>query len=110
MAGFDFLGSGPSACGDQATSRSHPAHEFIRTIRTQDVRRPTPYRSGLRRGGSLTGARIEAEVSLLIAVADGLEIQWLLDPSVDLHRRFKRNLDQTIQPWRAGWPVQAPQA
>ena len=46
----------------------------------------------------------------MIAVADGLEIQWLLDPSVDLHGHFKAYVDQTIQRWVAGRPVLAPQA
>jgi AcrR family transcriptional regulator len=97
----------------EATSTSHPAHDFIRRHYASahkwwaDQLRIARDRDEI---SPLTGAQIEAEVRQLIAVADGLEIQWLLDPSVDLHGHFKAYVDQTIQRWVAGRPVLAPQA
>jgi AcrR family transcriptional regulator len=97
----------------EATSTSHPAHDFIRhhyavahKIWAEQLRAARD-RDEI---GPLSGAQIEAEIRQLIAVADGLEIQWLLDPSVDLHGLFKTYLDQTTQRWVAGRPVRAPQA
>ena len=92
----------------EATSTSHPAHDFIRRHYASahkwwaDQLRIARDRDEI---SPLTGAQIEAEVRQLIAVADGLEIQWLLDPSVDLHGHFKAYVDQTIQKWVAGRPV-----
>ena len=98
----------------EATSTSHPAHDFIRRHYASAhkwVGEPHPRIARDRDEiGPLTGAQIEAEVRQLIAVADGLEIQWLLDPSVDLHGHFKAYVDQTIQRWVAGRPVLAPEA
>ena len=97
----------------EATSASHPAHDFIRRHYAAahklwaDHLRIARDRDEI---GPLTGAQIEAEVRQMIAVADGLEIQWLLDPSVDLHGHFKAYVEQAIQRWVAGRPVQAPQA
>ena len=97
----------------EATSTSHPAHDFIRRHYASahkwwaDQLRIARDRDEI---GPLTGAQIEAEVRQLIAVADGLEIQWLLDPSVDLHGHFKAYVEQAIQRWVAGRPVLAPEA
>lgn len=97
----------------EATSTSHPAHDFIRRHYASahkwwaDQLRIARDRDEI---SPLTGAQIEAEVRQLIAVADGLEIQWLLDPSVDLHGHFKAYVDQTIQKWVAGRPVLVPEA
>ena len=97
----------------EATSTSHPAHDFIRRHYASahkwwaDQLRIARDRDEI---SPLTGAQIAAEVRQMIAVADGLEIQWLLDPSVDLHGHFKAYVDQTIQRWVAGRPVLAPEA
>ncbi|MEU1803789.1 hypothetical protein [Streptomyces sp. NPDC019937] len=50
----------------------------------------------------LTEAQAEAEIRTLFATMDGLEIQWLLDPTVDLVGLFDRHLDQALERWSAG--------
>ncbi|MFD4603833.1 TetR/AcrR family transcriptional regulator [Streptomyces sp. NPDC058464] len=48
-----------------------------------------------------TAEQAEGEIRTLFATMDGLEIQWLLDPAVDLVGVFDRHLDQTLR-WRDG--------
>ena len=48
----------------------------------------------------LSEDQIDAETQCLMAIADGLELQWLLNPSVDLPARFNEYLDRAIERWR----------
>ncbi|MEU7747573.1 hypothetical protein [Nonomuraea sp. NPDC049158] len=50
----------------------------------------------------LTDAQAEAEARGLCASMDGLEIQWLLDPTVDLAGLFGFHLDHTLERWKSG--------
>ncbi|GAA2951588.1 hypothetical protein GCM10011428_84220 [Streptomyces violaceus] len=50
----------------------------------------------------LTEAEAESDIRALLAVMDGLELQWLLDPNMDLVGTFNRYLDQALACWRAG--------
>jgi AcrR family transcriptional regulator len=48
----------------------------------------------------MTPVQREVEVRTLIAVMDGLELQWLLDPRIDLLEMFSAHLEATIDRWR----------
>ncbi len=44
---------------------------------------------------------------MMFAIMDGLELQWLLDPTVDMVALFDHYLDEAIERWRLS-PVAAP--
>ena len=47
----------------------------------------------------LSEAEVELEARLFVAAMDGIELQWLLDPGVDLLELFDRLLEQTLARW-----------
>ena len=69
----------------EATGPEHPAHELI-TARYRRVR--SSLADGLRRGqatGRLTpDVDVDRTAATVLAVMDGLQLQWLLDKSVDV--------------------------
>jgi len=72
----------------EATSPSHPAHDFI-------VARYVRVRSALRRSiakqssaAGLSDEEIKALAVISMAVMDGLQVQWLLDPEIDMVANF----------------------
>jgi AcrR family transcriptional regulator len=73
----------------EATSPSHPAHEFF-------VNRYTRVRKALTRsigkqaaGSDMTEDQITALATICMAVMDGLQIAWLLDPEIDMAKNFE---------------------
>jgi AcrR family transcriptional regulator len=73
----------------EATSPSHPAHDFI-------VARYARVRSALRRSiakqssaAGLSDEEIKALAVISMAVMDGLQVQWLLNPEIDMVANFK---------------------
>lgn len=72
----------------EATSPSHPAHDFF-------VARYSRVRNALRRSMAkstatpLTDDQALALATISMAVMDGLQVQWLLDPEVDMVANFK---------------------
>jgi AcrR family transcriptional regulator len=73
----------------EAVSQDHPAHEHF-AERYARVRRNLA--SDMRRGQDAGELRrdvdLEVIAQLLVAVLDGLQVQWLLDPEVDMQRAF----------------------
>lgn len=78
----------------EATSPDHPAHAYF-------VERYAKERAGARQyfaeriaaGAIDASADPQSLANLLIAVSDGLQLQWLLDPSaVDMEREMRRFL------------------
>jgi AcrR family transcriptional regulator len=69
----------------EATAEDHPAREFFErryvTLRAELTRYVTELQAA---GQVARGVRPEEAASLLVAVMDGLQVQWLLDPSVDM--------------------------
>jgi len=76
---------------------SHPAHRFMveryARIRSRILRNLThaEEKEEIRRGVDL-----EAMASVVIAVMDGLQFQWLLDPSVDMVRCYEAFSDALL--------------
>ena len=47
----------------------------------------------------LSETEVEQEARLFVAAMDGIELQWLLDPRVDLLELFDRFLESTLARW-----------
>ncbi|MEU7003220.1 TetR/AcrR family transcriptional regulator [Nonomuraea sp. NPDC046570] len=84
----------------EATDPAHPAHDYFQERYRTSRELFTRTVATARERGELTA---EADGPLLIAVLDGLQIQWLLEPGFDLLGRLDRHLD-TITPRRSGAP------
>jgi AcrR family transcriptional regulator len=73
----------------EGTSPEHPAHAYFveryRRIRARAIR---SLREGQLAGEVRNDADLEVIVPLLFAVMDGLQIQWLLDPEIDMVASF----------------------
>jgi AcrR family transcriptional regulator len=84
----------------EATSASHPAHEFFvaRNIRVRNALSRSIRKQAA--GSGISDAEINALAAISIAVMDGLQLQWLLDPEVDMAANFEvfgSLLQQAIQ-------------
>ncbi|TQL48849.1 TetR family transcriptional regulator [Homoserinimonas aerilata] len=88
----------------EASNPDHPARRFITERYEQTL---TNFMSNLglavRSGAAkaMTPSEIEAESREVIAMMDGLEIQWLLNPEVDLLGLFASYIRRTLERWRA---------
>jgi AcrR family transcriptional regulator len=73
----------------EGTSPEHPAHDYFveryRRIRAFAIR---CLREGQYAGDVREDVDLEAIVPVLLAVMDGLQIQWLLDPEIDMVASF----------------------
>lgn len=89
----------------EATNPDHPAHDFIQKRYAQTLADVT---QGLREAIAdgdippMSEELITAEARLMFAVMDGIELQWLLNPEVDLVGLFNHYLDSTLRRWREG--------
>ena len=68
-----------------ATDPEHPAHEYFRQ-RYENSRRDlaADFRAMQEDGRLRTDVDAEELTSVLLAVSDGMQIQWLFDPSRDM--------------------------
>ncbi|MCX4765939.1 MULTISPECIES: TetR/AcrR family transcriptional regulator [Streptomyces] len=90
---------------EAAANPEHPARDFVRRRYAQVVRTKTDQLLQAVQTGEippLTEADAESDIRALLAVMDGLELQWLLDPNMDLVGTFNRYLDHALACWRAG--------
>ncbi len=75
----------------EGLAADHPAHLYVReryaNVHAQLVRR---LRAGVADGTVSPSADLELDTVLLNAAIDGLCIQWLLDPDIDIARAFER--------------------
>jgi len=88
----------------ESSSPTHPARAFIRQRYDQAVERTILHMRIARDRGeiaALTEREIATEVRMLIAAMDGLELQWLIDPDVDLVALFDEYMDIAIKRWTA---------
>ncbi|MDR1077729.1 MAG: TetR/AcrR family transcriptional regulator [Propionibacteriaceae bacterium] len=89
----------------EASDPSHPANPFMQRRYRQLVSRMTVELGlAIERGevAPMPWQAIEGEVRVFIALMDGLQLQWLLDPTVDLAATFKKAADRVIACWKAG--------
>lgn len=79
----------------EAVEPSHPAHEFIR-LRFESVQASLAKAIGDEQQAGTIPAGIDAEVEarLLIALADGLQLQSLIDPKIDALAHLKSAIAQ----------------
>jgi len=88
----------------EASSPSHPAHEFIQQRYTKNLATlATHLREAIKAGeiAALSAAVIDQEVRLVTAVLDGIGLQWLLDPSTDVTGTVRTYVNRTITEWRS---------
>lgn len=89
----------------EATNPGHPAREFIQQRYATGLQLWTgKLREAIADGdiAPLTDAQIDAEIRILVAVLDGVELQWLLGADIDLPTLVSRHVDQAITRWKAG--------
>lgn len=80
----------------------HPAHGWVRDRYSRLVREGSSCLRAARESGiikNLTDDEIELEVRRLYGAMDGLQLQWLADPSIDLLAAFEAVLEKTIASW-----------
>lgn len=88
----------------EASNPDHPAHDFIQQRYETIVDEvETHFREAIeaRHFKPMTEAEITAETRTLFAVMDGLELQWLIDPTTDLTGIFGRYLNHALNHWKA---------
>lgn len=87
----------------EASNPDHPAREFIQQRYRDTIAEWSGHlRLARDRGevGGMTDEQIDGEIQSLLAMADGLELQWLLNLQIDLPGRFNAYLDQAIHRWQ----------
>jgi AcrR family transcriptional regulator len=73
----------------EGTSNEHPAHEyFVERYQRIRARALRTLREGQASGEIREDVDLEVIVPTLFAVMDGLQIQWLLDPEIDMVASF----------------------
>jgi AcrR family transcriptional regulator len=90
--------------GSEATAADHPAHTYF----VERYDRIAEHLGAAIQQAAADGdiapidrpaARVEAQ--LLSSMMDGLQLQWLLDPGLDLVAAFDGYLDAVLERWRA---------
>ncbi|MDR1079079.1 MAG: TetR family transcriptional regulator [Propionibacteriaceae bacterium] len=76
-----------------AVNPGHPGHDFMRARYAEFCQ---GLAAGLRQAKGLTAEQADWLGRLLIAAADGLQIQWLYDPSLDMRRDLERLVDLAL--------------
>lgn len=91
----------------EASSPNHPAAGFIRQRYRQTMLDWGGYlRCAVAKGevAPMTEQQISDEITALAAMADGLELRWLVDPEIDLPGLFNAYLGQAMARWKTGLP------
>ena len=89
----------------EASSAAHPAHAFMRARYERTLSEFCRQLLMAQERGEvapMAPAQTDAEARAMIALMDGLELQWLLDPGMDLVAVFDACLDVVLQRWRTG--------
>ncbi|WP_432876736.1 TetR/AcrR family transcriptional regulator [Kribbella sp. CA-245084] len=87
----------------EATNPGHPAREFIQQRYSNGLQLWTcKLREAIEDGdaGAMTDQQIEAEIRILVAVLDGIELQWLLGADIDLPGLVSTHVEQAITRWQ----------
>lgn len=84
----------------EAVNPDHPAHAWLtRHFDLSRDRFAEQIRAGITAGTIRAEAPVDTIVAILIAVMDGLQIQWLLDPRVDMLAPLRETLDALAARW-----------
>lgn len=86
----------------EASNPSHPANEFIRYRYERVIGNAIEEVKLARERGEIlpmTDEQIETEVRGVYALMDGIQLQWLLNPTIDLVGVFKTCLGHTLSRW-----------
>ncbi|WP_427885515.1 TetR/AcrR family transcriptional regulator [Kribbella sp. GL6] len=86
----------------EATNAEHPARDFIQQRYATGLELWTgKLREAIADGEvpALTDEQIDTEIRTLVAVLDGLELQWLLGADIDLPAIVATYIDQAITRW-----------
>jgi AcrR family transcriptional regulator len=89
----------------EATSPSHPAHQFIQQrYASNRANLSFHLRQAIADGdiAPLSDSEIDREARLLDAVLDGIGLQWLLDSSTDMVACVADYIDHSVSRWRNG--------
>ncbi|WP_086518340.1 TetR/AcrR family transcriptional regulator [Clavibacter michiganensis] len=95
----------------EASDATHPAQEYMRAryARTiAQIRQRIGEASTLGQVPTMDDATLDYEAACFLAVLDGLEIQWLHNPRIDLPGLVGEYVEQSIARWRAGARVALP--
>jgi AcrR family transcriptional regulator len=86
----------------EASSSVHPARDFIQRRYAHTFGEFAKHLREARDAGEIQLAEddIAYEVRMMMAAMDGLELQWLIDPSVDLAGLYNRCVDESIRRWK----------
>ena len=88
----------------EASSPTHPAHDFIERRYTTNLATLAGHLQKAVDDGDvapLTPPEITTEVRLVTAVLDGIGLQWLLDPGTDVTAGVQTYVDRTVAAWRS---------
>ena len=89
----------------EASGPEHPGHDFIRSrFASSNATMQRKIREAVSLGEipTMTDATVLYEASCMYAMLDGLEVQWLLNPNVDLGGFVAEYVDQAIARWKSG--------
>lgn len=88
----------------EASNSAHPAREFITNRYDKLIEDGVHELKRARDNGDVENfddQELQHEVRLLFATMDGIEIQWLLNPEIDLVGTFNYHLQKTLDRWTA---------
>jgi AcrR family transcriptional regulator len=88
----------------EASNPGHPARPFVQQRYAAVVAEHVHHLHEAVADGEvapMSEAVLEQEARLVVAGMDGIELQWLLDPRVDLLELFDRFLEATLARWAA---------
>jgi hypothetical protein len=89
----------------EATDPQHPAREWAVQRYARIVNRGSVFLREARDLGEvapMSDEQIETEIRGVFALMDGMQLQWLLDPSVPVVAMFQAQLDTIIERWTRG--------
>lgn len=93
----------------EASNPSHPAHDFVRRRYERVIGVGIAELTRAREDGEvlwMSDEEISMEVRGVYSLMDGVQLQWLLDSSMDLEGTFRRCLGATLERWTGGKPVE----
>jgi len=95
----------------EATDPDHPASTWVRKRYARVIASAEENLAVLQRSAGVPvypPARRELEAHWLVAALDGLELQWIAEPSLDLVALCEALIDVCVQRWTGQGPVGAP--